>query len=100
MDGRSVQPCFGNGKQGSFVLTDAAARAAQGVGRADDHGIADFPSGALGAVQGFGDSGRHAGLTDRLHGIAELFPVLRFFDGHYGRAQQPHTEFIQRSVPA
>ena len=100
MNRGGVQTAPGDGPELLLICGDAAAAAAQGIGRTDNDRIADILRGPERRVQRFRDLGRNAGLADGLHGIAEFFPVLRFFNGVDGGAQQADAVLIQRAVPA
>ena len=86
-----------NGGQGQTVVGDdgqflrsgsnAAAAAAQGIGRADNDGVADFFCNPGGFFQSFGSGGGNHRLTHGRQGFPELLPVLGLFNCLNGRAQ-------------
>ena len=81
-DGGEVEAAGGDGFEFFLVVSDAAAGAAEGVGRADDegHGADLFGDGA-GFFDGVGDAGLGEVEPDFEHGVFEEQAVLAFFDG-------------------
>ena len=98
-DGGGIQAAAGQLPQLLCILSDAASRPAQGIGRAHDDGVADPLRRRQGRLYGLRDLGGHAGLADLQHGIPEQLPVLRPLDGVHVRTQQPHAVFLQGAVP-
>ncbi len=80
--GRERQALLANAQQVIVVIGDAAARAAEGEGRADDHGIAaDGVDRGLALLHGVGDLGLGDVDADVLHGGREELAVLARLDG-------------------
>ena len=81
-----------------LVVDNAAARAAQGKGGADDHRVADLLGKSLRVFHGGDHLRGNAGLTDLLHGVLEHLPVLGLVDGLGRGAQQPHVVALQEAL--
>ena len=77
------------GDDGQFLRggSNAAAAAAQGIGRADNDGVADFFRSPGGFFQGFGGGRGNHRLPHGRQGFPELLPVLGLFNCLNGRAQ-------------
>ena len=84
--------------QRGFIVGDAAAGAAQGVGRADDHRIADGGREVHRALDALHHVADHAGLADGLHGVLKALAVLRLADGLRGGAQKPYAVPLQNAL--
>ena len=70
-----------DGAQFLFVIGDAAARAAQREGGADDDGIADLVRHRHAFLYRIGDIRGDDGLADLLHGLFEQLAIFRTVDG-------------------
>ena len=94
-NGAGGQAGFGDGLEFFRGVGDAAAAAAQGVGRADDQRQAQ-PAGRLPRLfqRVDGDILRFR-LADFVQEVAEEFPVFRTADGFQRRPQQPHGVAFQ-----
>ena len=98
MDPGQVQAPVGDLLQAGLVIGDAAAGAAQGVGGADDDGIADLAREGHRVLHGVDHLGGDAGLADGLHAVLEALAVLRLVDGGGAGAQQAHPVLGQGAV--
>ncbi len=78
-----------------LAVDDAAAGAAQCVGRTDDERIADLSRKLPGRFHRFDNIAFGDRLVDFLHGLFEQFPVFRLFDRFQRRAQQFDIIFFQ-----
>ena len=99
-DGGGIETSAGQGAHFLLVICDAAAAAAQRIGRTDNDRVTDFLRRGEGFLQRFRNAGGHTRLADIQHGFPELFPVFRFFNGFDGRSKQPYAELIQCAVAA
>ena len=96
-DGREIESVRRDGLEFFLIISDAAARAAERVGRADDerHG-ADFGSDFSCFLNGV----RHAGLrqveADFEHGVFEKQTVLALLDGLRFRADHADAVLFER----
>ena len=93
-----VDAPVGDLPEGELVIGNAAAGAAQGIGGADDDGIADAPSEGNGVLHALHHVGGDAGLADSLHGVLEALAVLRLADGLRAGAQQTHPVLLQNAL--
>ena len=98
VDPGQVQAAVADLPQGDLVVGDAAAGAAQGIGGADDHRIADLVGEGHGVLHGVDHLGGDAGLADGLHAVLEALAVLRLVDGGGASAQQAHAVLLQGAV--
>ena len=80
-----------------MVVGDAAARTAQGEGRADDGGKSHVFQDFTGLVEVVGDFTAHGLEADAVHGVAELLPVLRLVDGLAGGADHLHPVLFKNA---
>ena len=99
-DGREIQPVAGDGGERLRGFGDAAAGAAEGIGRADDDGIADFVSDG----ERLRDIGGRGGGDHRLahggKGLAEALAVLGALDALDVGAEQAHAVARKGAVAA
>ena len=84
--------------QGRLIIGDAAAGAAQGIGRPHDHRVADLVGKGHSGLHTFHHVRRDAGLADGFHAVLEALTVLRLMDGFGAGAQQAHPVLLQRAV--
>ena len=80
-DGREHEAVVRDGAQLLFVIGDAAARAAQREGGADNDGIADLVRHRHAFLYRIGDIRGDDGLADLLHGLFEQLAIFRTVDG-------------------
>ena len=97
-DGREHQAIVRDGAQLFLVVGDAAARAAQREGGADDDGVADALGDRHALVHRIGDVGRDDGLADLLHGLFEQLAVLRAVDGVHLGADQLDPPLVEEAL--
>ena len=98
VDGRQGQGGFHHGAQAILVVRKAAAGAAQGKGRAQNDGIADFLRRRHGLLHGVGDLRGHHRLADGFTQLLEKLPVLGLFDGFHAGAQQLNFALLQHAL--
>ena len=81
------------------VVDHAAAGAAHGVGRADDHRIAEFGGDALGVLHRVhGGAARHLD-AEPVHLLLELDPVFAALDGVQVDADHLHPVLLEDALP-
>ena len=98
MNGRELEAARDDGAQLLDVVGDAAARAAEGEGRADDERIADLRGELLRVVDRRGVRRLRHLDADRRHALLEELPVLGGLDGLVVRADQLHAVALERAV--
>ena len=81
-----------------FIVSKAAAGAAQSKGGAKHHGVADALGGLLGLLQGVGNFGGDDRLADGLAQLLEKLTIFGTLDGLAGGAQQPDPAFPQNAL--
>ena len=81
-----------------FILGNTASGAAHGVGRAHNDGVADFTGKVHCAGYIFDNGALRDGLTQGLHGLLELLPVLCLLNGLQGCPQKLHPVLIQHAL--
>ena len=79
-------------------IGNAAAGAAQGIGRPNDHGQADLLGKSHCIVHTLHHLGGDTGLSNGLHGILKALTILSLPDGLGAGAQQTHTVLFQSAV--
>ncbi len=84
--------------QHSLVVGNAAAGAAKGIGRADNHRIANAACKGKGGLHVMNHGGGDARLMNGLHGVLKALSILRLVNGIGGGSQQTHTVLVQRAV--
>jgi hypothetical protein len=78
-----------------LVVSHPTTGAPQGIGRADDEGIADLLGNLLGFFQGVGQARAGHGQANPLHGLLEEIPVFGFFNGLPLGPNQLHPVLLQ-----
>ena len=75
-----------------------SAAAAQRIGGTDDDGIADLLRDVKSLFRVAGDIGGDHRLADRLHGLLEGLPVLRFLDGVHTGADETDSVLLEKAL--
>ena len=99
-DGGHVQAGAGNDTELLFAVGHAAAGAAKGKGRADDHRVADAVSHRQSILQRFGNVRGDGGLADGGHGVLKELAILGLVDGLGVGAQEAHAVSLQEALLA
>ena len=95
-DRRGVKPTARDGAQLVRAVSDAAARAAEREGGADDDGIADAVGNGKRGVRVARDVRGNDRLADRLHRVLEELSVLGAVDGVHICADEAHTVRVEK----
>ncbi|OPY89828.1 MAG: hypothetical protein A4E72_00972 [Syntrophus sp. PtaU1.Bin208] len=87
----------GHGPEFFRIVDESAPRAAHGISRADDHGIAEFGSDFFRLLHGIGRFALRHVDTQARHGFLEGYPVFAALDGVHLDADDLNAVFFQDS---
>ena len=98
MNGGKTQAVRADFAQLLGIVTNAAAGAAHGKGRAHDNRVADFLGKAQSILQRFHYFRRNNRLVQLLHRVFKELTVLRTVNGVGAAAQKTHTLLFQKAA--